>query len=209
MVERNVVVTTDEDPMGDIYIPVVEPHFIYPVKVYNGAGELTRIVPVEELIHDIYKEFKPRARKQPIVGHANCAYCGDRFGKVRKKQRFCKEQVPDCQQQWTKADKKDKREAKTVTRNCRTCKKDFTTHRHTKVYCNDPCKSANKAVPPVRTVECAICYKIYKTTRHNSRFCGKPCDSAKLRRSKNKRQTQIKNVKIECMKTARSVESGI
>ena len=174
--------------------------FVYPVKVYNGAGELIRTVPVKELIDEMFKDPKPR--KQRVLGHANCACCGDRFGKVRERQRFCK---IDCQRQWARDDKKAKRRAKTVTKNCKTCEKDFITHLKTKVYCNDPCQSPKKMVRPPRTVECAICYKTYTTSRHNSRFCGKPCDATLLRSVKNKRQTQLRN---ECTKSAHSVENG-
>ena len=174
--------------------------FVYPVKVYNGAGELMRTIPVKELIEEMFKDPKPR--KQRILSHANCACCGDRFGKVRERQRFCK---IDCQRQWAREDKKAKRRAKTVTKNCKTCEKDFITHIKTNVYCNDPCKAPPRGLRPLRTVECAICYKIYKTTRANSRFCGKPCNATLLRSSKNKRQTQLRN---EWMKSAPSVESG-
>ena len=183
----------------------MEPRFIYPVKVYNGAGDLTRTVPVEELIEEMFKEFKPRARKQKVIGEGKCAQCGDLFGKTRKKQRFCKTKTPDCQALWANAQKKAKREAKTITKNCKTCKKDFTTHIQIKVYCNNPCKAPNKMARPPRTVECAICYKTYTTSRHNSRFCGKPCDATLLRSVKNKRQTQLRN---ECTKSAHSVENG-
>jgi len=92
----------------------MESCFVYPVKVYNRAGELTRTIPVKELIDEMFKEFKPK--KQRILSHANCAYCGDRFGKVRERQRFCK---IDCQRQWARDDKKAKRRAKTVTKNVR------------------------------------------------------------------------------------------
>ena len=36
----------------------MEPCFVYPVKVYNGAGELMRTIPVKELIDEMFKEFK-------------------------------------------------------------------------------------------------------------------------------------------------------
>ena len=183
-----------------------ETRFIYPVKVYNGAGELIQIVPVEKLIEEMFKETKPRAKVQKVIGKCNCAQCGDLFEKTTTRQRFCKTKNPQCHLVWAKATKTAKRRANTNTKNCKTCKKDFITHIKKKLYCNDPCKNPKRTTLSPRVVECAICYKTFTTTRANSRFCGTPCDFTLNRSKKNKAQTRLRRRK--CTKIAHSAESG-
>ena len=75
----------------------------------------------------------------------------------------------------------------TVTKNCLTCGKEFTTSTSSKLYCGKRCAKiaqkkrydASRVNHPPITRECPTCHKTFIAKYNNQRYCSETCKEAK------------------------------
>ena len=183
------------------------------VKVYDGEGNLKKIIPPKDLLRNLYKQegvslapfpSKENPQSETKYGTAKCVQCKKVFNKTHKEMKFCKRDAPTEAERnkCYRAYYRRKVARETFDIKCKTCKTIF---RGTKgrVYCNNPCNhNRYEKYDLPESDNCTMCGSPFKPKQKQSRFCGNPCN---FERERNEIR-RIKRLHGEIQKTQKEIE---
>ena len=82
---------------------------------------------------------------------------------------------------------------RTVSQNCRQCKKDYETQYRQQRYCNDPCTPpTGKGVKGPYIFNCKKCGNEFTAKRYHQKYCQNPCTRFYVKRSGNNKHERQK-----------------